>query len=816
MHEDETDGDGLAGTEGASGDDAATEARRIERDARRGAPDPLEGLPVRIETAKAPELAFDPVVVREACALEASDGVAFQRFRLRLRAAGVSLGQWDKAVRAETSRQREEAKAQERRATIEALQARALAEAQAVETERQADAATVRDAVLCDHYGEVTVDDTRYRSRPGRVWCERVGRDGIERATLAHFSAVIAETVHAIDTPGAPERVTYVLSVVIGDETFARTVRVKAEDFDRMRWPGAIDAGAAVGAERGARERLCETIRLLSRGVTKRVHACGFLGWHFHRDRWVYLHAGGAIDAAGVTDGIRVAVEDPASRYQLPAPPVGEALRDAARATVQLFDVEPATVMVPAFALAFRSVLGPSRATVHITGRKGLGKSLLMGLVSTLFGPDTVASTLTDGFAASWIADSAIGLAYKLVTIGDACVPTDDLQPAVHDRDGGSLKRFDDTTRNHFNRTSPMKGKPEGGVRTSPISRGSILSTGEVLPRSHSGSSRVLSVMLTERPAPSVDAFERAAALAAKGDRESLKEAATVSSLAALAELATGGVFAAAMAGFVRWYAPYVAAMRPKLERSGRDLARQWDLGDSDRAEALLGALALGIDTWLLWLFDVGALDAAAAEARRERAKVALRQVALDHGEHIEAEDPARLCGEYLGDALRGHDCHAVLMLPGYKRGIPKDCESWGWKRGRDGSPEPCGKPVVYIPIGKNELYVDPGAAVEIAQERARRAGRSLVLDKNTLARALLAARLLARDSLHLDGRKGPNVRVRLSSREEHWWPAVKFEALGFSFADLPEDEDAPPAEPAPPGEFPEVDPQEPEPELEY
>lgn len=781
------DDDELAGTEAATGEDAAGEARRIERDARRGAPDPLEGLPVRIDGEKKPELAFDPLVIREALTLQRDDQVAFQRFRIRLRCAGVSLGQWDKALRAEESRQRDEARERDRRASIEALTARELAEARALDAERQADASGRATAgALADHYGEIAVDDTTYRSRPGRVWCERVGRDGMERVTLAHFSAVIAETVHEIDTPGAAERVTYVLSVVIGDETFARTVRVRAEEFDRMRWPGAIDAGAAVGAERGARERLCETIRLLSRGVTKRVHACRFLGWHPHEGRWVFLHAGGAIDASGVTEGVRVHVDDPASRYQLPAPPTGEVLLAAARATVALFDVEPAKVMVPAFALAFRAVMGPSRVTVHITGRMRLGKSLLAGLVQSLFGPSTVAPTLCDGFPASWVADSAIALAHKLVTHGDTLTTVDDLQQSAGG-DGGAFRKFDETTRNHFNRTAPMKGRPEGGVRTSPVSRGSILSTGEVLPRSHSGTSRVLSVMLTERPSPDLEP---------------------------LMERARTGELAAAMSAFIRWYAPRVEATRPKLEALGRDAAKRWQLGDSDRAAGLLGALALGIETWLDWLRDTGALDADAIDTRRERAALALRAVAGDHGEHVAAEDPARLFVEYLGDALRGHDCHAVSLKTGYKRGIPKDPGSWGWTLGPDLAPRANGKPVVYIPEGKNELYLDPGPALEIAQERAKRHGRMIALDRDTLPRALHAAGLLARHNLHLAVPR-VGVKVRLSSTMERWWPALTFEALGASFEELPDDPDAPPAPPAPPSarEFPEVEAEETEPD---
>ena len=64
---------------------------------------------------------------------------------------------------------------------------------------------------------------------------------------------------------------------------------------------------------------------------------------------------------------------------------------------------------------------------MHIAGRKGLGKTLISGLVASLFG-----KSLFEAPLCSWAdGSSANGISRTLATVGDAVVVVDDLRVGV-------------------------------------------------------------------------------------------------------------------------------------------------------------------------------------------------------------------------------------------------------------------------------------------------------------------------------------------------------------------------------------------------
>lgn len=763
------------------------------------AADPLEGLVARIAETKDTALAFAAPVLDAAATMKAEEPAAFQRLRKDLSAAGVSVSQWDADVHAVKQRRKQETKAAEQERAAAAAVSRRVAEAEArakVAAKLAADAEAA-DPTLKPHHGDAsTNDDTgiAYKMRPGRTWMERPAKRGeIEEVTLANFSAPIVANVLEIETPDAPPTMTRLLSVQIDGERALRSIAVPARDFDRMEWPGALlPERAVVTAGKGNRDHLRAALGMMSRAETRSCYR--FTGWHLHDGQWLYLHAGGAIGAAGPVEGVRAEPWGEVLRYTFP-PPGDDARRDVA-ALVELFAVEPARVVVPLLAGAFRSVMGPSRCTVFVVGRTELGKSLLVGLVTQCFGPTLSGGQPPLSFRRK--GTTAQGILDVLAHIGDAPGFIDDFQNTPE-----CMAMAEHVIPAHFNGASAVKRTRDGGRRHEPATRcGVLFCTAEVPPRGHSLKNRIVQVVIEQAVTPWL------------GEPDTDHPDGTN-----LIGRADEGQLARAMAAVVAWYAPRAGRNRPQLEAQERAAAKRWSLGLTNRAASLFGALALGLETFFEFLRDGQHVTAVALDAMRARAEKALRELASEHGEHVAVEDPARQVCEYLVTAIHGKVANVVAMLPNYRRGPPSDCESWGWKyvtRGNETTPEAQGKTVGYIPFGRQEIVIDPGVALEVVRDLARKDNRAIPLDLMSLPRALHDANLLARDSRHL---KVPRyvVKLRLSAREERWWPALKFESLGFSSSVLPEDEDEeskrgnPPKNATPPAttEFPEVGPEE-------
>jgi len=714
--------------------------------------DPLRELVASIRAEGKTELAFEASVLEAAAMLRTS---ALEALRRELKAAGVAVTRWNRDLEVKV-----------REVKFEAIQRRAA------EVSRRGVAPGAHGAPGgAPHDHDASGSDgngTRYEMAPGCTAMETIDRRGDpQRTTLARFSARMIAEVCELDAPEAIPRRVRALSVMCEGDTLSRVVEVPSSAFAAMQWPETmVGARARVSPGRSVREHLRAAIEACSDPPTVRRYR--FTGW-VNDGRWMYLHAGGAIGADGAVADVEVAPVAPGDMYRFPALPEGEERLHAALALVELLSIEPAHVIVPMVALAFRAAMGPTNATVHVTGELGLGKSHLAALVSSLFG-----APLADRFPASWADSSSVnGIARTLATVGDALLPIDDLRVGVG-REDAALALFERVTRAHFNRASARKLHRDGTTRNDPPSRCAILSTGEVLPRSSSGSSRVVGVALDARPTPDLEPLTRKA---------------------------RDGVLAAAMAMFIQWYAPRVEGDRDHLAARDREAARGWHLGDGDRAAELLGALAHGFEGLLAFLgpgglFEAGVLDTNDHAAHAARAEKALRHVLEGHGEHVRAENPARRFCELLGAVLRSGAANVAAIRPLGRLGTPPDPTVWGWREDRRGDDEvwrPTGLRVGYLPAGRSQLWLDPGPAFEAITAAARGEGRPLGVDKDGLGRALRSAGVLAACDPTT-----PTMTVRVGPECLRVW-RLRLESLGFDAegtAEAPDTgNDAPPVD---------------------
>jgi hypothetical protein len=708
----------LDGISETSGDDAQRAAESDDRAARADGADPLEGLVARVR-ADGPAVAFATAVIRAAARQRADDPAAYVALRGEFkRGKGFPLTRWEKELDACERELRREARARaEREARERAAASReTLARARAEASEATARARAAAAADVAAHYAEHVGDDdaaVRMVMEPGRVTLERPVKGGrVETRTLADFSCVIVSDVHEVDLPGARPRRTFDLAVMLPSDEAPRVAEgVSTEEFESMRWPMGRFGTRAVVRDTGRRDDLRVAIQSMSRPTE--VHRYRFTGWAPHRGEMVYLHHGGAIGADGPVPGVRSEAAGTVDRFDF-----GDLALDPARgvaAVLELLAVEPATVMVPLVLASFRAVMGPSRLTVHVSGRTELGKSTLVGLAQALFGRTFHGGALP----ASWADKSTEnGVLHMLTHAGDAAVAVDELLFRGGPADVHIAQRFDTVTRAHFNRAAPLKLQRDGSPRPSLATRGTILSTGESPPRGHSTRNRVVDVELEARPTPDLEFLLRRAAAG---------------------ELARG------MASFVQWYAPRVAGNLPRLDALERAAATRWGLGSGTRAAALFGALALGAELLLAWLSEAG-VDAPTVGDHEARAREALHAVARAHRLGVEAEDPARRFIPLLRDAVSAGEAHLKALRPDGRTDAPADAEAWGWRTDGSDGPKHQGKCVGWVREG--EVFVDPGVALDVVRTRGVRAGYPVPADERALARDLHAAGLLARTDL--------------------------------------------------------------------
>ncbi len=734
---------------------AAREARAMEREARReGATYPLDGLAERIEVEKRSELAFDPLVIDAAANLRNNDARAFEVLRGSLKAAGVSIGRWVDTVKAASRTAKEAARdaektrnAREAAARREGLEARREAERER-RAEARAPAATDIDAHVAEG------DDgngTWFKMEPGLTTAETATRRGETKHTvLARASVQIAADVSEFATPDAFPRRKRRLSIMCGGDLAPFVAEVPSVNWSSGAWLDAtIPARGTVPTDRRLRTMLLDAIGACSAPVEVRRY--GFTGWIVERGRAVYLHGAGAIGAEGDVSGVDVVPEGKAAMIRLSQCPEGEDAFAAALAVVELLSVEPASVIVPMLGLAFRAAMGPTRATVHVSGRPQLGKSMAAGLVASLFG-----ASMVDTAPASWSGDSVPGILGVASSVGDALLFVDDLNLTS----GGNVDnraKFERVVRMKYDGQGRNLRHIDGGTRTDPRPRCAILSTGEVLPKGSACTSRVVTVDLDVRPSPDVTSLMRRA-------RE--------------------GELSRAMAAFLRWYAPRYTENLSTLDARDREAARAWGLGEGDRAAGLMGALAHGLDALFAFLgpdalVSLGVLDEQQLAEQRARAVTAMRAVAARHNEHVSAEDPtARFCG-FIVDALRSGRAHVKELLPRGDQSKRKNPGPWGWREEAHGnvtSWRAMGECIGYLALDRAEVLLMPGPSFAVATERARAVNHSLGVDTDALGRALVAAGLIVRThggKCTVQQRLGGEIRVRV-------W-ALKASALGYN-----------------------------------
>lgn len=544
----------------------------------------------------------------------------------------------------------------------------------------------------------------------GLVWLKPTA-NGTVTVPLANFAARIVGDI--VEDDGAETRRLFEIEASLNGRTARLTI--PTAQFNAMNWPVEhLGPGAVVYAGFGLRDHARAAVQILS-GEPTRQRVYTHLGWREIDGAWVYLHGGRAIGAAGPTGDVEVRLPEALSRFELPDPPTGDGIGNAIRASLGTLDLALDTVTVPLLCAAWRAALGTADLSLHITGPTGTGKTELAALEQQHWGPGLDARHLPGSWSST--GNALEGLAFSAK---DALLVVDDFAPAGTTADVARTHREADRLfRAQGNLSGRQRMRADASIRPPKPPRGLIISTGEDVPRGQSLRARLLVLEL----APDALDWDH---------------------LSVCQENASNGLYAEALAGFLKWLAPRYGNVLAGLAAEVRDLRQQASQSALHRrVPDIVANLAVGLRYFLAYAQEAGALTADEADSLWERGWKALGEVAAAQTAHHMAAEPARRFMQLLRGAIASGRAH-VASGDG---GEPDKPGVWGWWRA-DGStgyaPEWRAQGQLVGWLDGQDLYLEPDPSYAAAQSLAREMGDSLGVSPRTLHKRLEERGLLA------------------------------------------------------------------------
>ena len=486
--------------------------------------------------------------------------------------------------------------------------------------------------------------------------------DGPVTVPLANFNArIVAEEVR---DDGAEVTTIFVIEGFLQDGRPLGRAEVSAAAYPGMAWvTAAWGTRPVVYAGQGTKDHLRAAIQLLSGEVPRRV-TYGHIGWRKLDGCWYYLHAGGAIGPDGAAPTVAVSLtEGRLQDYALPAPPDGDDLRRAVRASIAVLNLAPSQVAYPLLQAVYRAPLSealPVDLSLFLTGATGCQKTELTAIAQAHWGPAFHGKHLPGNWDAT-----ANALEKGAFLVKDAIFVVDDFAPAGTIADMQRLHHeADRLLRAQGNRSGRARMRPDGSLRPEYYPRGLIISSGEDVPRGQSLRARMLIIELA-RGAVDLGALTQAQADAADG------------------------LLAGAMAAYVRWLAPQLDTLKAALPARHHELRAEFRKENMahDRTPDQAASLAIGWGLFLRFAREAGVVGEEEAKSLWTQGWQALVEVCKAQSEHQASEDPTGRFVALLGAAITSghHERPCSCCRCGYRQGAG-GCRSLGLARTQPGS----------------------------------------------------------------------------------------------------------------------------------
>ena len=556
-----------------------------------------------------------------------------------------------------------------------------------------------------------TADDPEYQAVPGHEPTIYRTPDGyrLEESKgnlvpLSNFTGRILEDVVVDDGSGEIDRFFTIEARMRGQQT---RFDVPSQSFDGLSWvPKHLGALASVEGPR-VRHLVAKSFRLESLKSLRKVHAYGHTGWTEVGGRWVYLHAGGAIVGPGAPQfSGRVVLSGKPARRNFPEVPVNdpEALKEAVRATLALWDLAADEITIPLMLSAYRAVLGEVDYTVHLAGPTGLGKTTLAHLAVSHFGANLGSRDQTN------FESTANSIEREAFALKDQFLLLDDYLGTPEHR---KILAF--IARNAANNSGRARLASDGTLRGDKPPRALVVTTGEDLPVGESLTARTLVISLPEGEGP--DLFRGAPINTAQA-------------------AAREGTHALAMARFVNWLAPRYGELQATIEqRRNQHGYAVSDRVQHNRTPAIYGNLMIALEEWLAFAGEIEAIDAERRTALDARARRAVLAAIQDQGEYLGSADPVERYRALLREALASRKAHL-----------------------RDPDEEP--GPGVHLGWTSPEgAFLYPAVSLDLAKHMAATVGEPLTISGQAMNKQLLGRGWIV--AANPDPKRGIPVRKR-------------------------------------------------------
>jgi hypothetical protein len=533
----------------------------------------------------------------------------------------------------------------------------------------------------------------------GMVW-QKATRDGNVDVPLTNFTArIVTDVIH---DDGAEQVRHMEIEAVVGSRTCNLTI--PADEFSSMKWVAEhLGPKAILLAGMSIRDHARCAIQTLSEDVSRRT-VYAHTGWRRVGDGWVYLHAGGGIGRVGRVSNMEIALPDALSGFQLPDIPGRKRdLVKAVRASLRTLELASDSIMFPIYCSAWRVVLGPlCDFSIHLAGPTGAGKTELASIIQQHWGKGLDSRHLPASWSGTANALEALAFAAK-----DALMVVDDFAPQGTQSDVARLDReADRLLRAQGNRAGRQRMRQDTSLRPAKYPRGLILSTGEAVPSKQSIRARMLVIEV----GPEYLDWDR---------------------LTESQENGAAGLYAQAMAGFVRWLASHYDDIKTQFHDDVADL-RQTIATKAmhPRTPIMVAELLLGFRWFLDYAMEIRAFNDGQKSKLWDQACEALRDVALAQVRQQAESEPVQRFLAYLASAIVSCRAHVA----GADGEQPEPPELWGWKK----------TDFVWIPRGQLvgwvdgiDLYLEPQTSYSVAQLVGRDSSKPVGEELSTLKRRL-------------------------------------------------------------------------------
>jgi hypothetical protein len=604
------------------------------------------------------------------------------------------------------------------------------------------------DSVSANPAGSV-----HYAERAGHLYRMACGgKNGAEH--LANFTARIVEYIERHDGNEVLKR--FRIRAWSPKGKVAEIV-IEADQYSTMTWVYDLGPEFALAPGRDTKDRARHAIQLFSTkaGIADLVEHTA-LGWIKYNGQYLYLHAAGAIGPEGHTDSVRVGVTPALSKYCLPMTPIApNAILEAVDACLAIWELAKAdrpggqAAAALAATLPFRAVLSPFDAAAHFGGPSGNRKTSVARVAFQHF--STIARGRNSPMPAGW-SDTPNALQRLLFDCRECLLIVDDMK---FEKQVATAEIVFQAQGNLQNRA---RMRTDQRLQEGLDPRGSLLSTGEIDPRTRSALGRILTV---EIQAGDVD----------------------LGVLSRLQEFGDNGLFATTMAAYIQWLAPQLDDIRIEHGRLVATIRQEiGDLpGTHSRHPDIVAQLLAAYQLFLRFAVECDAIAPLTAEGYLTRARQILIELGRAQSELQEESKPGRKFLDLIASALLAGRCH---ILNAQNDNAPSTyAGACGWQRDYVYQGAELGnmldwkipgnsKCIGFIDEEAMRVYLDPVECPAIATEMGKRLGD--MQSFKSVGRELLNEGLCQAHVERGKVRSTRGLRIRSHGLKRYFWIPIE------------------------------------------